>query len=168
VNVTALVCAALALAGCGGARRAAALLDVCGQRVTRAQVNALLHQGEVAYRAAGKPFPKEGTTTRTIIDGNVLGLLKLHAEERVLARELGISTRLDSNALQAAIENRVASRQRATDAEIRDYYRAHIAQYRAQHLSLAHVRIAIVQYLIGRKRDAEVRRLMASVRRRCG
>jgi hypothetical protein len=168
VNVTALVCAGLALAGCGGGHRAAALPDVCGERVTQAQVNALLHQGEVAYRAAGKPFPKEGTDTRTIIDGNVLGLLRLHAEERVLAKELGISTKLGSNALQSAIENRVASKQRATDAEIRAYYRAHLAQYRAQHLSLAHVRIAIVQYLIGRKRDAEVKRLMASVRKRCG
>jgi hypothetical protein len=168
VNVTALVCGALALAGCGGGHRASALPDVCGQQVTQAQVDALLHQGEVAYRAAGKPFPQEGTQTRTIIDGNVLGLLKLHAEERVLAKQLGISTKLDSNALQSAIENRVASKQRATDAEIRSYYRAHLAQYRAQDLSLAHVRIAIVQYLIGQKRDAAVKRLMASVRRRCG
>jgi hypothetical protein len=167
VNVTATLCAFLALAGCGGSRKEA-LPRVCGQQVTQAQVDALLREGRAAYRAAGKAFPREGTPTRAIIDGNVLRLLRLHAEERVLANELGVPLTLGSDALQTAIEDRVAAKQRATDAEIRAYYRAHIGQYRAQHLSLAHVRLAIVQYLIGQKRDAEVRRLMASVRRRCG
>jgi hypothetical protein len=135
--------------------------------VTQAQADVLLKQGEAAYRAAHQPFPKEGTATRTIIDQHVLSLLKLHAEERVVASQLGIRLTANSDQLQSEIENTVAAKQHASDAEIRAYYRTHVSQYRAQHLSLDVVRLHIAQYLIGRKRDGAVRKLMSSVQKRC-